>query len=45
MPLWLTILIDLGLVGLFIVFPLAYEYYYEWKEKKNANSRTGKKDD
>lgn len=45
MELWLTILIDLGLVGLFIVFPLVYEYWYERKEKKNANSRTGKKDD
>ena len=28
-----------------IVAPVATEYYYEWKEKKNADSRTGKKDD
>ena len=34
MPLPLLIIICSALVGIFIVYPLAYEYYYEWKEKR-----------
>lgn len=42
---WWSIPVSIGLVLLFIVFPVAYEYYYEWKEEKNGHSGTGKKDD
>jgi hypothetical protein len=45
MPTWLLIVGPIILIATFIVFPVSYEYYYEWKEKKNANSGTGKKDD
>lgn len=45
MPTWLLIVGPIILIAIFVVFPVAYEYYYERKEKKNANSRTGKKDD
>lgn len=45
MPTWLLIVGPIALITTFIIFPVTYEYYYERKEKKNANSRTGKKDD
>lgn len=42
---WWSIPVSIGLVLLFIVAPVSYEYYVEWKEKKNDNSGTSKKDD
>ena len=40
-----VIFVSIVMMVLTIVAPVAMEYYNEWKEKKNGNSGTGKKDD
>lgn len=38
MPTWFLVLFFLSIVAIFVVAPVAYEYYSEWKESKKNDS-------